>query len=230
MLTLVLIPALGCDGELYEPVMAELSKLVVPRTLVVDDATLADCAGRVLSEVEGDFAVAGTSFGGNVALEVALAAPGRVKALWIMGSNAGAPRDPAAGVERSRALRDGRFDAVVSQLAEHITYLPGPLGEASREAFVRMCRRLGPERMARQNDALVVRQDRWADLARIACPALLLWGREDRFTSASDGLRMAGLMPDARFAEIADCGHLPTLEAPDEVADVVSHWLRDRVV
>jgi thioesterase domain-containing protein len=72
MPTLVLIPALGCDGELYEAVAAGLSDLVAPRVVVVAEPTLDEAAARVLSEVEGDFAVAGASFGGNVALEVAL--------------------------------------------------------------------------------------------------------------------------------------------------------------
>jgi pimeloyl-ACP methyl ester carboxylesterase len=89
---------------------------------------------------------------------------------------------------------------------------------------------MDPERIAMQNDALLARKDRWQDLSRIACPTLLLWGREDRFTPASDGLRMTSLIADSRFAEIPECGHLPTLEAPDEVLDIASHWLRERVL
>jgi pimeloyl-ACP methyl ester carboxylesterase len=38
---------------------------------------------------------------------------------------------------------------------------------------------------------------------------------------------MAGLIPNARYVEIADCGHLPTLEAPEEVIDAARHWLCD---
>lgn len=230
MLKLVLIPALGCDEELYRPVAPALSTLVDARVLIVAEPTLDLAAARVLSRVEGDFAVAGTSFGGNVALEVALAAPDRVRALWIMGSNAGPPRDPGAGIERGRQLRAGGFDSVVGALAERVTHRPGHLGEAAREAFIRMCGRIGRERMALQNDALLARKDRWPELGGIACPTLLLWGRDDRFTPAADGLRMAGLIAESRFAEIPECGHLPTLEAPDEVSDIAGHWLRDRVL
>lgn len=229
MLPLVMIPALGCDAGLYEPVFDDLHPLADPRALVVTEPTLGACVSRVLSEVEGDFLIAGTSFGGYVALETALAAPERVRGLWIMGSSAGAPRDPAGARERGIALRDGRFETVVTGLAGAISYLPGPRGELARDTFLSMARKMGPEPMARQNDALSARQDRWGDLSGVACPALLLWGREDQFTPASEGLHMAGLMPDARFAEIRGCGHLPTLEAPEEVLGIATHWLRERV-
>jgi pimeloyl-ACP methyl ester carboxylesterase len=49
----------------------------------------------------------------------------------------------------------------------------------------------------------------------------------DQFAAAADGLRMAGLMPNARYLEIADCGHLPSLEAPAEVIAAARRWLRD---
>ncbi|MGE0213712.1 MAG: alpha/beta fold hydrolase [Parvibaculaceae bacterium] len=229
MLPLVMIPALGCDAGLYEPVAEGLRPLARPRTLVVAEPTLEACVSRVLSEVEGAFIIAGTSFGGYVALETALAAPDRVRGLWIMGSSAGATRDPAGARTRGIALRDGRFESVVTGLADAIAHLPGPRGEATRNTFLAMARQMGPEPMARQNEALAARQDRWGDLPRIACPVLLLWGREDQFTPASDGLRMAGLLPDARYAEIRGCGHLPTLEAPEEVVGIATHWLRERV-
>jgi pimeloyl-ACP methyl ester carboxylesterase len=32
---------------------------------------------------------------------------------------------------------------------------------------------------------------------------------------------------NARYAEIPDCGHFPTLEVPEETADILLHWLRD---
>jgi pimeloyl-ACP methyl ester carboxylesterase len=90
-----------------------------------------------------------------------------------------------------------------------------------------MARRSDPLKVALQADALATRPDRWNDLGRIACPTLLLWGVHDQFAAAADGLRMAGLIPNARYVEIADCGHLPSLEAPAEVIDAARHWLSD---
>jgi hypothetical protein len=85
MLTLVMIPALCCDEGLYEGVIATLSDLVSPQIIIPYEATLKDCADKLLNEVEGDFIVMGTSFGGHVAREVALSASTRVKACGSSG-------------------------------------------------------------------------------------------------------------------------------------------------
>jgi pimeloyl-ACP methyl ester carboxylesterase len=33
------------------------------------------------------------------------------------------------------------------------------------------------------------------------------------------------MLPNARYVEIAECGHFPSLEAPEETADAIHHWL-----
>jgi pimeloyl-ACP methyl ester carboxylesterase len=227
MLPLVMIPALCCDEDLYEDVTAPLSDLVSPRIIIPYEATLAACAEKVLSEVDGDFIVMGTSFGGHVAREVALCAPGRVKGLWIIGAGPSAVANPQAGLERGAKLRDGRQEEVYQQFYKAVTYLPGERGQEGADRFLAMARRSDPRKVALQADALASRPDRWNDLGRIACPTLLLWGVHDQFAPATDALRMAGLIPHARYVEIAQCGHLPSLEVPDEFVAAARHWLAD---
>ena len=71
------------------------------------------------------------------------------------------------------------------------------------------------------------RGDVTARLADIEWPALMLWGREDQFSPAADGLALAMAMQHGRYAEIRDCGHFPSLEAPDETLAILQHWLQD---
>ncbi|WP_119270963.1 alpha/beta fold hydrolase [Taklimakanibacter deserti] len=227
MIPLVMIPALCCDEGLYEDIIPALSDLVSPRIIIPYEATLAACAEKLLGQIEGDFIVMGTSFGGHVAREVALAAPERVKGLWIIGAGAGAIASPQAGLERSAKLRGGEAEDVYQQFYKMITHLPGERGPWAADKFLAMARRSDPLKVARQADALATRPDRWNDIGRIACPTLLLWGVHDQFAPAADGLRMAGLIPYARYVEIADCGHLPTLETPEETLEAARHWLAD---
>jgi pimeloyl-ACP methyl ester carboxylesterase len=222
---LLAVPALCCDGNLYAEIAEGLGDIVGLRTVIPAAPTLAQCAAQLLADAEGPMFVMGTSFGGHVAREAALLAPDRIRGVWIMGAGAGAPADPAGARERGALLRGGQAEEVYRRFFETVTHLPGPHGQASAEKFLEMARRCDPERVALQNDALVARPDRWDDLHRIAMPALLLWGRHDKFSPAADGLRMAGLMPKARFVEIAECGHLPSLEAPEETIDAARHWL-----
>lgn len=227
MQTLVMIPALCCDEGLYGEVAESLADIVSSRIVNPFEVSFAACADKVLSEIDGDFIIMGTSFGGHVARETALAAPDRVKGLWIIGAGPGAVADARAGYERSAKLRDGRAEEVYQQFFKSITHLPGERGPEAADMFLKMARRGDPAKIALQADALASRPDRWNDLSRIICPTLLLWGVHDQFAPAQDALRMSGLIPNARYVEIADCGHLPTLEAPEEVIDAARHWLSD---
>jgi pimeloyl-ACP methyl ester carboxylesterase len=224
---MVLIPALGCDQDLYQPCVALLEARIAPSIIAVSETTLSACVADVLRRSPDEFIVLGTSFGGRVALEVALAAPQRVKGLVVIGSGAGPVADPAAGLRRSARLRAGELEQVAAEMGAIISHLPGPNGPATRNAFIAMMRKQGPEFIARQSDALAQRGDLWPSLAAIECPALMLWGRDDQFSPAADGLRMASLMPLGRYVELADCGHFPTLEYPDETAAALLHWLGD---
>jgi pimeloyl-ACP methyl ester carboxylesterase len=102
-------------------------------------------------------------------------------------------------------------------------------GRASRsrgcEHFRRMARLAGPGAFLRQNTALLGRLDRPADLARVACPTLLVWGREDRFAAVRHGAEMGALIPAARLVVLDGCGHLPTLERPDATIALAREWL-----
>jgi pimeloyl-ACP methyl ester carboxylesterase len=225
MKTLVMVPALGCDQDLYTPLDEGLSDIVRIRTVIADADRLAACVTQVLAAAPERFVILGTSFGGRVALETTLAAPERVEGLVVIGASAGASPDPAAGLDRSRRLRGGEFEQVVEEMANMISHLPGPLGPHTRREFIRMARTQGGALMARQSDALAHRGDLASRLSAIACPALMLWGVEDQFSNWRDGLKMAAAAPHARFVEIPECGHFPTLEAPEETNDAIRHWL-----
>lgn len=225
----VFIPALGCDAGLYTYLASGIADLVTTRVVIPDQDHLDGCVTQLLSQSPEKFFVAGTSFGGHVAREVALAAPDRVIGVMIMGAGAGPAADPEAGRKRSQRLRGGEHAKIIQDMAAIITSPASPRSRQAREIFLAMVLAANPDLIARQNDALIIRADRWADLEKITAPALLLWGADDRFSPPSDGLRMAGLMPHARFVELEDVGHLPSLEAPEDCLEALRHWLMDHL-
>ena len=227
MTNLVMIPAFGCDERLYAAIAPLLPANVLTSTLICDGDTFAACVEQVLARAPEQFVILGTSFGGRVALETALAAPGRVRGLVVIGSGPGPVADPRAGLRRSERLRAGEYAAVAAEMGDMIADMEGPNGPATREAFIEMCATLGPDVMTRQSDALAKRPDLRPRLGEIACPALMLWGVNDRFSPAGDGLAMAAAIPDGRFVEIARCGHFPSLEYPEETAAAIDHWMED---
>jgi pimeloyl-ACP methyl ester carboxylesterase len=227
MRNLVLIPAMGCDARLYAGLAAMLPASIDATVVASDRCYLSGCVQQVLAKSANEFIILGTSFGGRVALETTLAAPGRVQGLVVIGAGAGVAADPAAGFRRAERLRGSEFENVVTEMADMVSHMPGPLGPAARQGFIGMAHDTGGAFMARQSDALAKRRDLWGMLSDILCPALMLWGREDKFSPASDGLRMSTMMRNARYSEITDCGHFPTLEAPEETANILLHWLQD---
>ena len=225
MFPLVLLPALLCDAELYRAQAVALGDVAEPLNLAASASTLAESAQAVLRQAPPRFALAGTSAGGSLALEIVASAPARVAGLWLMGANPGASADPDGGRRLNERVRAGEFAAVVDELAARAIHPNGPRAVEATETFRRMAHRAGPEVFLRDNAALIAREDRWSALGLLAGPTLLLWGRHDRFASVDRAREIAARLPSAGLVVLEDCGHLPTLEQPDACVRAARDWL-----
>jgi pimeloyl-ACP methyl ester carboxylesterase len=85
--------------------------------------------------------------------------------------------------------------------------------------------RVGRDAYLRQMRAIMGRPDGRPDLPRIAVPTLVLCGREDQSTPLALHEEIAALIPGASLAVIERCGHLSTMERPDEVSAAMRRWL-----
>ena len=90
-----------------------------------------------------------------------------------------------------------------------------------------MAHEMGGALMARQSEALAKQKELFSRLDEITCPSLMLWGREDQFSAAEEGLKLSTSLLHGRYTEISECGHFPSLEAPEETADILLYWLLD---
>jgi len=97
----------------------------------------------------------------------------------------------------------------------------GPLIQVIRD----MAQRTGIEAYLRQQNAIIARADYRAMLPSIACPTLVLCGRQDRLTPLENSQEMAGEIPGARLVVVEDCGHVSSLERPAEVNRALRTWL-----
>lgn len=92
--TLVMIPGTLCDVSLFENQQIGMSDLA--NCQVVDCGrcdSLANMAILILSEVEGDFALLGFSYGGIIAFEIMRHASQRVTKLILLNTNFKAPSE-----------------------------------------------------------------------------------------------------------------------------------------
>jgi pimeloyl-ACP methyl ester carboxylesterase len=83
----------------------------------------------------------------------------------------------------------------------------------------------GRDGFIRQEQAIMSRGDSLPLLPTIACPTLVLCGRQDAVTPLDRHEEMAGGISGATLEVIEDCGHLSTLERPAEVSDALRTWL-----
>jgi len=88
-----------------------------------------------------------------------------------------------------------------------------------------MAERVGKEAFLRHQKAIMGRPDGREDLRRIACPTLVLCGRQDALTPLALHEEIAGLVAGAKLVVVEDCGHLSTLEKPMTVTAALRQWL-----
>ena len=228
--TLVLVPGLACDEDLFAPqrdALSQVADVVVPD--IRPAGSIADMARRVLDTAPERFALGGLSLGGYVVLEVLRQAPHRVERVALMDTSA-RPEHVEQTARRSALLalaEDEGFDAALQVLWPREVAPTRADDPVLHDRFLAMGRRCGEEVFARQTHAIIERADSRGDLAGVRQPALVLCGREDAITPLDGHEEMAALLPHARLVVLEDCGHLSTWEQPEAVTVALRRWLAD---
>ena len=170
------------------------------------------------------FVLVGHSMGGMVAQLLALRAPARVRALALLNTGPGPPEGYAPGlVDLGRQLvTQGGMPLLVDVQRQMESDLGSPahrrlLAERAgyREFNYAKTLAASPDMWLALVDEMFTQPDRSEALAALAVPTLVLVGeQDDAFLGPSK--RLGEALPGARLVVIADAGHLPQFEAPEE--------------
>jgi pimeloyl-ACP methyl ester carboxylesterase len=231
---LVLLPGLLCDEEVWQGQIDALRD--VAECTCMDWGHLDSILGmaeRVLRLAPDRFSLAGHSMGGRVAFQVVHLAPQRVSRLALF--NTGADPKPAGAVgeeeeRKRRALLEIAKERGMRAMA--LEWLPpmmkpGRMADAALvESIVSMIARKTPKIYEMQMLALLGRPDARPVLPRIACPTLLLTGREDGWSPPARHEQMAAAIPNSRVAIVPDSAHMAPMEQPAAVAAAMREWLQ----
>ena len=226
--TLCLLPGLLCDETVWAQQRAALSAVAeihIPDFWGLD--SFEDMAVKVLDETEGPLDVAGHSMGGRVALEMWRLAPDRLARLALLSTGVHGPRPE----EREPRMALVRLAYEQGMAAVAARWLP-PMVHPDRVddqtlmgPLTAMVLRATPETFEGQQRAGLTRPDATPYLARIACPTLVLCGRQDTWSPPSQHEVMARTIPGASMRLIEDCGHMATVERPEAVTAALQAWL-----
>jgi pimeloyl-ACP methyl ester carboxylesterase len=226
---LVLVPGLLCDAQLWRAQVESLAG--VAETWIPDHTrsdTMAGVARDVLRDAPyEDFALAGLSMGGYISLEIMRQAPQRVRRLALLDTAARAdtPEQTKRRQEFIEFANRGRFLGVTDMLMPLLVY-PSRLAETPlADAIKLMARNVGKDGFIRQQKAIMSRADSRPLLAKIACPTLVLCGRQDQLTPLDRHEEMAAGIKGAKLEVIEECGHMSTMERPELVNRALHQWL-----
>lgn len=226
---LILLPGMPLDGDLWRHQQGHLGD--VASAILIPDISQADSvdalAASVLANAPEQFALAGLSMGGYVALSILRQAPDRVSRLALLDSNARADT-PEQSANRKGAIdmvREGRLGAVVASSLPRLVH-KDRLADPDFVARVKaQAERIGPDGYIRQQTAIMTRPDSRAMLSAITVPTLILCGQQDAVTPPDLHVEMADAIPGAKLALIDDCGHLSAMEQPQAVTAIMRMWL-----
>jgi len=180
--------------------------------------------------------VVGNSMGGRIAIEMAMVAPERVRALgllcpavaWVKrgfhplvrllrpefgllphGFSRGAVASQFWSMFCDRDLIDPAISDVMVDEFRRIYHSPG-----ARLAFLSSARNIYLE-------APYGRQGFYPRLAELSPPALFVWGTHDRLIPAGFRRHVNYWLPSAEQITLEDCGHVPQVERPEETNELL---------
>lgn len=218
-------PVVTALGERYRAIAPDIrghgsASELVPVTLeaVLDDV-------RAQAPAEG-FTLAGYSMGGRIALHAALAMPGQVRRLVLIGASPGIA-DPTERAERRRAdeclareIEACEIDAFARRWAANPVLAGLPDATLARVHADRL--RSTPAGLARALRGLGTGAlpPLWERLGELAVPVTLIVGERDgKFRGLAEA--MAQRIADPGLMVVPDAGHAVHLEAPARVAEII---------
>jgi len=169
--------------------------------------------------------IMGLSLGGYLALALAARHPDRCARLILADTRADADSEStrAARAAAREALRSGGRASYVTGLLDGLLRPDAPASLISRVCTI--IDRQPDDALINALVALAERPDRTSELARLRHPTLVCVGEFDAITPPALASSMAAAIPNSRLAIIPDAGHLSAIEAPQRLAEVVTHFL-----
>lgn len=224
---IALLHALPFDERMWEPQLPALAGHDVHAPKLYDLGSSTDeWALGVLQQVPGRLVAVGASMGGYCASAIARLAPERLEAIVLVGSRADADpperrplREQWIAIAREQG-GEGLWEAVAKNF---FTAKADPAVVARAHQLVV---EQDPEGLIRAIEAIRDRPDS-TEAVTSGIPLLVVAGEDDAIIPAEIGRELAASSPAGRAEVLEGCGHLPSLERPDEFNRILTTFLRE---
>jgi len=224
---LILLPGRLNDEALWRHQIEPLSEICRPMVAdITYGRSFSELAASVLSSADDTFALAGFSFGGIVAMEMARQAPDRLQRLALLDTTM--MPDTEETLSERRHLADmvensSRFHGFSDRMASAFLAPENRDDTGLVEEIRAMTARLGADVFVRQTR--LERPDNREALTSLGCPVTIVCGSEDALTTPESHRDMAAAIRQAKLVMIPNAGHMTPLEQPEAVTDALRAWL-----
>ena len=188
----------------------------------------ADAVAEFLASLELEWVnILANSFGTRVAQEFARHHPGRIGRMVLTGTGIGRGDMSAEDKARAIAAREQQIASGSYGFGDRVSALLAAKAGAETIALVQHVLRATNKRGFLQAAHFGLNTNFTPDLAaRLDMPILLIQGAEDRVNpTVSNAAILVKAVPDARLVVLDDVGHLPEIEAPEKVNELVVAFL-----
>jgi len=158
------------------------------------------------------FFLLGHSFGGRIAINVAIKKPEKLRGLILVSSAGIKPRKTVSKLIIFKSFR----------------FLPGYsfLRKCFYKFILRKTDYLKVSGTMKETFKRVIEKDLTPLLSQIKVETLILWGRKDKITPLSNGYLMNKEIKDSKFEVLEEIGHTPYLENPDLLSEKVINFIK----
>jgi 2-hydroxy-6-oxonona-2,4-dienedioate hydrolase len=163
----------------------------------------------------------GNSFGGHVALRIALDRPELLRGLVLAGSS---------GLIERTMVREVQIRPTRPWLEEKIAELFFDRAKMREADVTRAHQELSQRGHARAMVKLSrsARRNHLGErISTIKAPTLLIWGRQDIVTPPEACEELQRKVKDSRVVWFDRCGHAPMIECPDQFSDAINDFITE---
>lgn len=240
---IIFIHGFPLNSQMWEPQfhgMSAITRLIAPdlRGFGLSDGdtptysmeVFADDIATLLDnlDIKQKVVLCGLSMGGYVALEFFRQHRERLAGLVLVATQAEAD-DNAARSKREKMIKKveaGQMDVIAQALVPNllgtntaavrpdiVQFLHDLIGEASEHGTVGALK------------AMKDRQSSADTLSQIQVPTLIIHGEQDQIIDVQSAVRMQAAIPNSQLVTLAESGHLPNLEQPNEFNQLLADFL-----
>lgn len=227
----LVLQALPGDFRLLAPDLAGFGYSVTPKDFVYSRQNWLDQIVRFIDAMGVDKVhVVGNSFGGSMALALAIARPERVNKIVLMGS-VGVPFELTPGLDAVWGYTPSAEN--MRAIMKIFAYDQGLIGDAlvqmryeasARPGIQEQYASMFPAPRQRWVDAMAHPE---ADVRAIRHPTLLVHGRDDKVIPLSTSMTMLNWIENSQLHVFGRCGHWTQIEHAAAFARLVRDFLKD---